>query len=98
MQKNKLSTYYLMLYCSHFTSIFSQVFEDFSSLLWFPVATSLNESATSFPAIVIHAAALQLYTVSVVTNYTAVTSTLHIIYIQFPNECRVSELLKTDLF
>lgn len=61
-----------MSYCSDFTSVLSQVFEGFSSLLWFPVATSLNESATSFPAVVIHAAALQLYTVSVVTlNYTA---------------------------
>lgn len=58
------------MFCSHFTRSLSQAFKDVSSLLWFPLATSLNESATSLPAVVIHAAALQLYTVSVVTlNY-----------------------------
>lgn len=67
--------------------VFCQAVEDFSSLLWFPVATSLNESATSLLAVVIDAAALQLYPVSVATlNYTAVPSTLHITDIQFPNE------------
>lgn len=73
---NKLSTYDLTSFCSHRIGVLGQAFEDFS---WFPVATSLNESAASLLAVVIHAAALQRHTVSVVTlNYTAVPSTLHI--------------------